>query len=111
MYCLQIKSWAVSPDLFPCELDQATAGLLEQGVAAAVAAWGERQLTELEAEERLAVACEKAPTEDAVTTKVRCDKEGHVDLVLEVTVLVLWVLWVLWVLACESLPVPVACGV
>lgn len=39
--------------------------------AAAAAAWGERQLRPLEAEDRLAVACEKAPTEDAVLGQLR----------------------------------------
>ena len=38
---------------------------------AAVAAWGERAISELEAEDRLAFACEKAPTEDPVTAQVR----------------------------------------
>lgn len=33
---------------------------------------GERQLTELEAEDRLAFACEKAPTTDTTSMKVTC---------------------------------------
>lgn len=40
-------------------------------VKAAVSSWGERQLEELEAEDRLAFACEKAPTTDPVIEKVR----------------------------------------
>ena len=40
-------------------------------VKAAVSGWGERQLEELEAEDRLAFACEKAPTTDPVIEKVR----------------------------------------
>lgn len=39
--------------------------------AAAAEAWGKRQLTPLEAEDRLAVACEKAPTDDAVLAQLR----------------------------------------
>ena len=35
------------------------------------AAWGGRQLSPLEAEDRLAVACEKAPTDDAVLAALR----------------------------------------
>ena len=38
---------------------------------AAVGAWGERGLLEIEAEERLAVACEKAPTDDPVIAQLR----------------------------------------
>lgn len=34
-------------------------------------AWGGRQLTPLEAEDRLAVACEKAPTDDPVLAALR----------------------------------------
>jgi hypothetical protein len=40
-----------------------------EAVAAAIAGWGERQLEELEAEERLAFACEKAPSTDPVIDK------------------------------------------
>lgn len=36
-----------------------------------MAAWGERTLVELEAEERLAVACERAPTQDPTIAKLR----------------------------------------
>ncbi len=66
-----VKSWAASPDLFPCELSAATAKLIEAGVAAAVDAWGSRALPELEAEERLAFACERAPSSDAATLALR----------------------------------------
>ncbi len=45
--------------------------MLSQAVAAAKEAWGQRQLSELEAEERLAMACEKAPTSDHATSKLR----------------------------------------
>ena len=40
-------------------------------VQAAVGAWGQRGLLELEAEERLAVACEKSPTQDPVIAQLR----------------------------------------
>lgn len=42
-----------------------------QAISAAKKAWGTRKLDELEAEERLAIACEKAPTTDPVTQKLR----------------------------------------
>lgn len=45
--------------------------MLAQAVAAAKEAWGQRQLSELDAEERLAMACEKAPTSDHATSKLR----------------------------------------
>ena len=38
---------------------------------AAVSAWGERGLMELDAEERLAVACERSPTQDTVIAQLR----------------------------------------
>ena len=40
-------------------------------VQAAVKAWGQRGLLELEAEERLAIACEKSPTQDSVIAQLR----------------------------------------
>jgi preprotein translocase subunit SecA len=40
-------------------------------VTAAEEAWGTHQLLPLEAEDKLAVACEKAPTSDAVLSKLR----------------------------------------
>jgi preprotein translocase subunit SecA len=68
---LRPRSWKVSPKLFPCELSSSTAALVKDAVSSAVASWGQRALDELEAEERLAVACEKAPTSDPVLQKLR----------------------------------------
>ena len=45
--------------------------MLLQAVSAAKQAWGERKLKELDAEDRLATACEKAPTSDPATSKLR----------------------------------------
>ena len=67
----KVKTWSVSPKLYPCELTPEAGGLAAAAVAAAVGAWGQRQLEELEAEERLAYACEKAPTQDPVIEQVR----------------------------------------
>lgn len=65
------RSWKVSPDLFPCDLPQALQKQADDAVQAAVGAWGQRGLLELEAEERLAVACEKSPTQDPVIAQLR----------------------------------------
>ena len=69
-WAAQVKTWAVSPDLYPCELSEAGKRRCKEAVAAAAAAWG-RDLPELEAEDRLAVACEKAPTVDPVIAQMR----------------------------------------
>lgn len=44
---------------------------MKSSVEFATATWGERSLSALEAEDRLSIACEKAPTEDPVTSKLR----------------------------------------
>ena len=44
---------------------------LVQSVKAAVETWGSKALPEQQAEDRLAFACEKAPSEDSVTLKLR----------------------------------------
>ena len=45
--------------------------LRAQAVSACRQAWGERRLSELDAEDRLATACEKAPTSDPATSALR----------------------------------------
>ena len=45
--------------------------MLLQAVSAAKQAWGVRKLKELDAEDRLSTACEKAPTSDPATSKLR----------------------------------------
>jgi hypothetical protein len=49
----------VSSSLFPCELSKECVTLAEEAVEAAVKAWGEKSLAELEAEDRLSYACER----------------------------------------------------
>ena len=44
---------------------------LVQAVKAAVETWGSKALPEQQAEDRLAFACEKAPSEDTVTLRLR----------------------------------------
>ena len=67
----RVKTWAAAPDLFPVALSAEMTATIEAAVTAAAAAWGERTLDELDAEDRLAVACERAPTDDAVTASLR----------------------------------------
>jgi preprotein translocase subunit SecA len=65
------KSWKVNPALFPCDPSAATLTLCKDAVKSAAATWGKQSLSSLEAEDRLAVACEKAPTQDPVIAKLR----------------------------------------
>ena len=65
------KTWKVSPQIFPTILSPETEAQLKEAVEFAVAEYGERSLPELEAEDKLAVASEKAPTEDPVIQKIR----------------------------------------
>ncbi|KAK4745302.1 hypothetical protein SAY87_011614 [Trapa incisa] len=65
------KTWKVNDSLFPCPLSDENIKLAEEAVQAAVKSWGQRSLTELEAEERLSYSCEKGPVEDEVIAKVR----------------------------------------
>ncbi|URD85447.1 translocase subunit SecA [Musa troglodytarum] len=48
-----------------------TISLANDAVELAVKSWGQRSLTELEAEERLSYSCEKGPTRDEVIAKLR----------------------------------------
>eukprot|EP00227_Mantoniella_beaufortii_P019152 CAMPEP_0197574944 /NCGR_PEP_ID=MMETSP1326-20131121/515_1 /TAXON_ID=1155430 /ORGANISM="Genus nov. species nov., Strain RCC2288" /LENGTH=1006 /DNA_ID=CAMNT_0043137615 /DNA_START=211 /DNA_END=3227 /DNA_ORIENTATION=- len=63
--------WKVKEGLFPCDLSPDAEKQLKEAVDAAAAAWGERSLEALDAEDRLSFACEKAPTEDAAALKLR----------------------------------------
>jgi preprotein translocase subunit SecA len=66
-----VKTWKASPDIFPIELAPTTIEELKATVDLAVSTYGERSLTELQAEDKLAVAAEKAPTDDPVIQKLR----------------------------------------
>ena len=63
--------WRVKDGLYPCDLSPEAADLLKEAVDAAVASWGERSVEALDAEDRLSFACEKAPTDDDATLKIR----------------------------------------
>lgn len=65
------KTWKVNEDIFPCELSSRNTQLAEEVVQLAMNTWGQRSLTELEAEERLSYACEKGPAQDEVIAKLR----------------------------------------
>ena len=67
----KVKTWKASPDIFPVELSSETIAELKAAVDLAVDTYGERSLPELQAEDKLATAAEKAPTEDPVIQKLR----------------------------------------
>ena len=60
-----------SESLFPCTLTDDTDQLLGQLARDLVAAWGDRALTVIELEERIATAAEKAPTDDPQIQSLR----------------------------------------
>ncbi|WP_448602889.1 preprotein translocase subunit SecA [Thermoleptolyngbya sp.] len=65
------KTWKVSADLFPVPISKEAERLLKEAVDVAVQQYGERSLPELEAEDKLATASEKAPSSDPVILKLR----------------------------------------
>ena len=65
------KTWKASPQIFPTDLSQEAESTLREAVDFAVATYGERSLSELKAEDIIATAAEKAPTDDAVLLKMR----------------------------------------
>lgn len=65
------KTWKVSADLFPVPISKEAEQLLKEAVDFAVKQYGERSLPELEAEDKLATASEKAPSSDPVILKLR----------------------------------------
>jgi preprotein translocase subunit SecA len=65
------KTWKPSADIFPTQISAGTEALLKDAVNEAVKNYGERSLAELEAEDRIATAAEKAPTDDPVIQKLR----------------------------------------
>ncbi|NKB17662.1 MAG: preprotein translocase subunit SecA, partial [Pseudanabaena sp. CRU_2_10] len=65
------KNWKASESLFPCELSNDAKTLLKEAVDYAVKTLGQQSISELEADEMLAVAVEKAPTDDVAIQKLR----------------------------------------
>jgi preprotein translocase subunit SecA len=67
----KVKTWRASPEIFPTQISKETETLLKQAVEFSVREFGERSLSELDAEEKIAVAAEKAPTDEAVIQSLR----------------------------------------
>ncbi|WP_373478716.1 preprotein translocase subunit SecA [Geminocystis sp.] len=67
----KVKNWKPSSDIFPCQLSPETETKLKEAVKFAVETYGQQSLSELDAEEKIAIAAEKAPTEEAVILKLR----------------------------------------
>ncbi len=67
----KVKSWKASPQIYPTNLSKETEKQLKEAVEFAVKQYGERSLAELEAEDMVAVASEKAPTDDPVIQQLR----------------------------------------
>jgi preprotein translocase subunit SecA len=65
------KTWKPSSDIFPAQLSPETETKLKEAVKFAVETYGLQSLPELEAEEKIAVAAEKAPTDNPVIQKLR----------------------------------------
>ncbi|MCG9885721.1 MAG: preprotein translocase subunit SecA [Cyanobacteria bacterium] len=65
------KTWRVAPDIFPTELSSEAETLLKDAVSFAVKECGLQSLSELEAEEMVAIASEKAPTDNPVIQQLR----------------------------------------
>jgi preprotein translocase subunit SecA len=67
----KVKTWKVSPQIYPTDLSRDAQITLKLAVEAAVRQYGEQSLPELEAENIVATASEKAPTTDPVLLKLR----------------------------------------
>ena len=67
----KVKTWKVSPQIYPTQLSKETEQQLKEAVNFAVKQYGERSLPELEAEEIVAIAAENAPTEDMAVARLR----------------------------------------
>jgi preprotein translocase subunit SecA len=67
----KVKTWKASPQIFPVELSKPTQQKLREAVDFAVEQYGMQRLTELEAEDKVATAAEKAPTDDQVVLRLR----------------------------------------
>jgi len=67
----KVKTWRVSPQIFPTEISHDAEQTLKTATQLAVEKYGERSLPELTAEDLIATASEKAPTDDPVIQKLR----------------------------------------
>ncbi|MGB3495573.1 MAG: preprotein translocase subunit SecA [Elainellaceae cyanobacterium] len=67
----KVKTWRVSPQIFPTEISKDAEQILKAATQIAVEKHGERSLPELAAEDLIATASEKAPTDDQVIIRLR----------------------------------------
>jgi preprotein translocase subunit SecA len=67
----KVKSWKASAQIFPTELSKNAKQMLVEAVELAVKEYGARSLSELQADDIVAIASEKAPTKDPVIQKLR----------------------------------------
>ena len=67
----KVKTWKASPQIYPTALSKETEKLLKEAVEFGVQQYGERSVPELQAEDIVAVASEKAPTDDAAILRLR----------------------------------------
>ncbi len=65
------KTWKVSPQIFPTEISQEAERQLKDAVKVVVENYGSQAISELEAEDLLATACEKAPTNNPAIQQLR----------------------------------------
>jgi preprotein translocase subunit SecA len=65
------KTWKASPDIFPTQISAETEKMLKSAIDFAIDHYGLQSLSELDAEEVIAVACEKAPTDNPAIQKLR----------------------------------------
>ncbi|MGH2413711.1 MAG: preprotein translocase subunit SecA, partial [Microcystaceae cyanobacterium] len=67
----KVKTWRASPQIFPTDLSPSAEKMLKAAAKFATEQYGEQSLSELEAEDKVAVASEKAPTDDPVIQELR----------------------------------------
>jgi len=67
----KVKTWRASPQIFLTEISPATEATLKEAVDLAVDAYGLQSLSELDAEEKIAIAAEKAPVSEPAIVKLR----------------------------------------
>jgi preprotein translocase subunit SecA len=67
----KVKTWKASPEIYPVALSADTEAIIRSAVNVAVEQYGEQSLSELDAEDTIATAAEKAPTENPAIQKLR----------------------------------------
>lgn len=70
----------VNEKLFPCKLSIERVELAEEAVQSAVEAWGQKSLTELEAEERLSYSSEKVNNRESWNSILISKKRAILDI-------------------------------